>query len=126
MFEITIETGFSAAHAIRLDDDTLEPLHGHDWRVAVTVAAEELDRIDTVMDFHELQRMTDAVIEPFRNRNLNDVEPFRGTSPDAVNPSAESVARWIGQRVAEQLPQRCRLVEVAVGEAPGCNARYKP
>ena len=126
MFEITIEAGFSAAHAIRLEDGSLEPLHGHDWRVAVTVAANELDRIDTVMDFHELQRMTNAVIAPFHHRNLNDVEPFRGNPPDAVNPSAESVARWIGQRVAEQLPSRCRLTEVVVGEAPGCNARYKP
>lgn len=126
MYDITIETGFSAAHAIRLGADVLEPLHGHDWRVSVTVAADELDDIATVMDFHELHGMVNAVIEPWRNRNLNDIKPFKGTPPEAVNPSAESVAWWIAQQVTERLPQRCRLVEVAVGEAPGCTARYRP
>lgn len=126
MYDITIETGFSAAHAIYLEDGSLEPLHGHDWRVAVTVEADALDRIATVMDFHALRRMVDAIIEPFHNRNLNHVEPFNGSPPDAVNPSAESVAQWIGKGVVQQLPERCRLVEVAVGEAPGCTARFRP
>ncbi len=126
MYDISIETGFSAAHALYLDNDQLEPLHGHDWRVTVTVAADKLDRIATVMDFHELHRIVDEIIEPFHNHNLNHVEPFNGTPPDAVNPSAESVAHWIGHRVAEQLPERVRLAEVAVGEAPGCTARYRP
>ena len=125
-YEITYETTFAAAHAIVLPDGSLEPVHGHNWSVVVTVAADALDGIETVMDFHELKRMVDGIIEPLHNRNLNHVDPFKGSPPDAVNPSAESVAQWIGKGVAARLPERCRLMEVAVGEAPGCTARYRP
>ena len=48
MYAITIETTFAAAHAIRLPDDSLETLHGHDWRVWVTIQRPQLDAIETV------------------------------------------------------------------------------
>ena len=53
-FEITVVREFAAAHQIRLLDGSLEPLHGHNWRLSVTVAADKLDGIGTVMDFHHL------------------------------------------------------------------------
>src|SRR5438552_12731189 len=89
-FEITIVREFSATHQLRLLDGTLEPLHGHNWRVRVTVAADNLDAICTVMDFHELQRLVDVVLEPMRERNVNDMPPF-----STRNPSAENVALHI-------------------------------
>ena len=48
---------FSAAHQLRLYDGSLEPLHGHNWQVKVTVVAAKLDSIGVVMDFHELERV---------------------------------------------------------------------
>ena len=59
VYEITVERTFAAAHAIRLPDGALEPMHGHNWRVRATVAAERLDGIETVMDFHDLQALLD-------------------------------------------------------------------
>ena len=38
-FEITTTRTFAAAHQLRLYDGSLEPLHGHNWRVQVTVCA---------------------------------------------------------------------------------------
>src|SRR4051812_27370017 len=35
-FEITTTRTFSAAHQLRLPDGSIEPLHGHNWRVKVT------------------------------------------------------------------------------------------
>src|SRR5438552_5118385 len=105
-FEISIQREFAAAHQIRLQDGTLEPLHGHNWRVCVTVAADNLDAAGTVMDFHHLQRLVDVVLEPMHNRNLNEVPEL-----DGINPSAENVARYIAERLA--LPGRSvRLVKV--------------
>ena len=75
-FEITTTRRFSAAHQLRLYDGSLEPLHGHNWRVKVTVSAAKLDRIGVVMDFHELERLVDAVTMPLHNRHLNDLPPF--------------------------------------------------
>ena len=128
MHEATIHRTFSAAHALRLPDGSLEPLHGHDWSVHVTVASEQLDEMDTVMDFHRLEELLDTVIAPWRNGNLNALPPF---SPDdgatlEVNPSAERVAERIAWAVSGGLPEPVWLHDVAVGEAPGCVARYRP
>ena len=43
-FEITTTRQFSASHQLRLYDGSLEPLHGHNWQVKVTVAADSLIR----------------------------------------------------------------------------------
>jgi len=123
MFEITIHRVFSAAHALRLYDGSIEPLHGHNWTVDLTVGSQHLDKIEIVMDFHELERIVDALIAQLDTSNLNDVEPF---SNSRVNPTAERVAQWIGQQVAKQLPQSVHVHQVEVGEAPGCRAGYRP
>ena len=98
MFEITVERTFTATHALRLTDGTREPVHSHEWHLTVTVASAQLDSIDTVMDFHELERMVDGVIDPIRDRDLNAEEPF---ADGRMNPSAERVAQWppIGLRI---------------------------
>ena len=127
MYEIIVETTFAAAHAIRLPDGSLEPVHGHNWPVAVTVAAAELDAIETVCDFHLLEALVKDAVAPWQNNHLNDCEPFSdGNGGLAINPTAERVAWAIAQKVGEGLPGNCRLVSVSVGEATGCTAVYRP
>lgn len=120
-YQITIEKVFAASHALRLPDGSLEPVHGHNWPVRVTVAADQLDAMDCVMDFHELERVVDGIIAPFHSRHLNDVPPFS----EGTNPSAERVAEHIGTAVAAALPAGVVVVEASVGEAPGCTAIYR-
>ena len=122
MHEITIERVFSAAHALRLPDGSLEPVHGHNWDVAVTVGAEKLDEMAVVMDFHELERSVDRLVAELHNGDLNRIEPFAS----GVNPSAERVASHFAERVSAELPAHVRLRSVSVGEAPGCTATYRP
>ncbi len=121
-YQITIERVFAASHALRLADGSLEPVHGHNWPVRVTVGADRLDAMDCVMDFHALVRLVDGLIAPFHSRHLNDVPPFAS----GVNPSAERVAEYLGTAVGAALPGGVRLVEAAVGEAPGCTATFRP
>lgn len=120
-FEISTTREFAAAHALRLYDGSLEPLHGHNWRVRVTVASVELDSIGVVMDFHELERLLDAIIGPFHNANLNEVAPFAAF---ALNPSAENVALHIGRSIAPKLPSKVRLGRVDVSETSTNRATY--
>ncbi len=122
MFKITTESIFPASHALQLPDGSMEPTHGHNWPVWVTVASGQLDAMDCVMDFHELERLVEQTIAPFRNRHLNDVPPF----VNGTNPSAERVAEHIAQAVTAGLPAHVALIEVRVGEAPGCTAAYQP
>ncbi len=126
MYEITVESVFAAAHAIRLPDGSLEPCHGHNWPVTLTVAADELDNIETVCDFHLLQQLLHHAIAPWQNNDLNRCEPFAdGQGGLNINPTAERVAWAIAQKVRPGLPGNCRLVSVRVGEAPGCTAVWR-
>lgn len=115
-FEITTTREFSAAHQLRLYDGSLEPLHGHNWRVKVTVSADKLDSIGVVMDFHELERLVDAILTPMHNRHLNELPAFI-----ELNPSAENVALHIGRSLI--LPT-ARLMSVEVWETTNNSAVY--
>jgi 6-pyruvoyltetrahydropterin/6-carboxytetrahydropterin synthase len=118
-FEIITRREFAASHQLRLYDGSLEPLHGHNWRVKVTVSSPGLDAIGVVMDFHELERLVDAVVDPMHNRHLNELEAFVER-----NPSAENVAAHIGRSV--RLPEGIRLESVEVWETSRNSARYRP
>ena len=119
MFEISTTRFFSAAHALRLYDGSLEPVHGHNWRVKVTVGASKLDAIGVVMDFHELERLLDELISPLHNRHLNETKPFA-----SLNPSAENVALHVGREL--KLPEDVRLLSVKVWETDTNSAVYRP
>lgn len=116
-FEITIAREFSASHQLRLGDGSLEPLHGHNWHVEVTVGAEKLDDIGVVMDFHELERLLDPIIAAMHNTHLNDLPEF-----ESRNPSAENVALHIAQSL--RLPDGVELRTVEAWETASCRARW--
>lgn len=118
-FDITIKATFSAAHQLRFND-TVEPLHGHDWKVTLSVGSVDLDDLGLVCDFHTIQREMKEIIRPFKNANLNDVYPF-----DTINPTAENVARYIGESVAKRVNcEHARVLWCRVTESPGCAARW--
>jgi 6-pyruvoyltetrahydropterin/6-carboxytetrahydropterin synthase len=123
MHEISVETVFSAAHAIVIRGER-EPLHGHDWRVTVRFAGPELDADGLLVDFHAVEAALEAVVGPWRSGNLNEQPPF----VDGLNPTAEHVAMTIaGQlssRLAGELAAGARLVSATVTEAPGCAATH--
>lgn len=118
-FEISTTRRFSAAHQLRLYDGSMEPVHGHNWRVRVTVRAEALDAIGVVMDFHKLERLVDRVIAPWHNGHLNECPEFRDR-----NPSAENVAVAVAERLG--LPSAVRLRCVEVWETDDNRAAYQP
>jgi 6-pyruvoyltetrahydropterin/6-carboxytetrahydropterin synthase len=121
-FAIEVETQFSAAHAILLAGER-ETLHGHDWRVVVSLAGDRLDGEELLCDFHAAERMLAEVVAPFVGRNLNDTPPF-----DRINPTAEALARHIADELDERLAGRfaarhgVHLEWVRVTEAPRCVA----
>jgi 6-pyruvoyltetrahydropterin/6-carboxytetrahydropterin synthase len=118
-FEITATRHFSAAHQLRLYDQSLEPLHGHNWVARVTVSADKLDAIGVVMDFHELDRSLLQITAAMHNTHLNDLPAFK-----TRNPSTENVALHIGENL--RLPSGVSLVSVEVWETPENSARWSP
>lgn len=118
MYELSVEREFCAAHAIIINGRR-EPVHGHNFKVKIVVEGDTLDANGLLCDFHVIERDIDAVISRFNNADLNHTPPF-----DRLNPTAEHVAKHIGEEVAMKLPQRLRLQRSTVSEAPGCQASY--
>lgn len=122
MYEITVEHEFCAAHAITVGG-VREPAHGHNWRVTATVEG-ALDADGLVCDFHTLRDTLVNICDPFDNQDLNLTPPF-----DAINPTAEHVARHIGDALATALGgalgAAARVSGITVTEAPGCRATYR-
>lgn len=122
------EVLFAAAHFITYGDSTAEPLHGHNYRVGLTVTG-PLDEHSLVVDFVLLKRELGAIAQQLdhrvllarRNRMLR-VDPEdegevvvrcggdRYVFPrrdvvllDIENTTAELLARWIADELASRL-----------------------
>ena len=121
MFEVSVTSSFSAAHQLRLPDGSAEPLHRHNWRVTVTRAGSVLDEMGVLVDFEILRARLDRLLATLNDQNLNTLPAFAER-----NPTAESVALHIAERLAVELPAAAVLKCVEVEEAPGCVARYFP
>jgi len=122
MYELVVETGFSSAHQLRGYKGKCERLHGHNWRVQVTVSSDRLNEIDIVMDFHDLKRIVDEVISSLDHSFLNEVFPFT-----EINPSSENIARWIYDSVRKRLERdykNVNLASVTVWESETASATY--
>ena len=118
-YAIEVETSFAAAHAIVLGG-VRERLHGHNWRVQVSVGGDSLDGELLLCDFHAVEGMLSAIIAPFRDGNLNETPPF-----DRMNPTAEALARHVAEALSARLKAadpRVHLEWVRVTEAPNCIA----
>ena len=57
MFEVTVEQTFAAGHALRNYHGKSEDVHGHNYRVRVTVEGEQLDSTGLLVDFLEVNRL---------------------------------------------------------------------
>ncbi len=124
MFEIFIRTHFSAAHYLRDYPGKCEHLHGHNWNVEVVVAAEELNEIDVGIDFRDLKVIVNKVLEDLDHTNLNDHPAFQ-----EYNPSSERIAKYIFDRVAQELERAfhgVKALRVTVCETPSSGVTYSP
>ena len=120
MFEISRERVFSASHQLRGYEGRCERLHGHNWKVRVHLASQNLDERGMVIDFHDLDEMMTKALEPFEHRHITEVPPF-----DELNPSAENLALIIGQSVTKQLMNTgVKVVCCDVWENDLSRARY--
>src|ERR1035437_6645888 len=101
MFELRVEHGFSAGHALRGYQGKCANPHGHNYRVQVAVEGPRLNSIGLLMDFGDLKKALRAVCEKLDHVYLNDLPEF-----ETVNPSAEGVARYVFDEVADRKSTR--------------------
>lgn len=120
MYELMVETQFSAAHQLRGYKGKCENLHGHNWRIQVVITAEKLNDIGLAMDFHELKKMTNELISTLDHSVLNEMFPFT-----EINPSSENIAKWVYDSIKKKLNSNNIVVaSVTVWEAEAASATY--
>lgn len=123
MFEVTVQQTFAAGHALRNYKGKCENVHGHNYRVEVTVEGEQLDSIGLLVDFVELKRAMKTVIDYLDHQFMNDLDPF-----DKINPSAENIAKYFYDRVRGGMNAEMpiRITGVRIWETDTSSAYYHP
>jgi 6-pyruvoyltetrahydropterin/6-carboxytetrahydropterin synthase len=123
MFEVTVEQTFAAGHALRNYKGKCENVHGHNYRVRVTVQGSQLDATGLLVDFLEVNRLISGTVEYLDHRFINDLPPF-----DRLNPSAENIAKYFYEKVSEGLKSEvaAQVSQVQVWETDVSSAVYRP
>ena len=98
MYEITVTSHFSGAHRLRYLHGKCEGLHGHNWKVEVSVVSNRLGKEGVVIDFGILKKKVEKVLKPLDHTYLNDLPYFSG-----IEPSSENIAKHIFERMKNEL-----------------------
>ena len=94
MHSVTVESGFSAAHNLRNYKGKCEKLHGHNYRIRLTVEGRALDKSGMLVDFVEMKSILKKILSKYDHGYLNEITPF-----DKTNPTAENIAEHIYKEV---------------------------
>jgi len=118
-YALTVGTSIAAAHRLREYDGNCERLHGHNWRIDVTVESKTLDDRGIALDFREIKLLLSEILSRYDHMYMNDVSPF-----DTLNPSSENFARHIFEEMEKRVPPPVKVSKVAVWESEGARAEY--
>ena len=120
MYDLTVKLEFSAAHRLLGYQGKCEELHGHNWKVEVTVRSRELDKIGMVVDFKILKNKLDSVLKKMDHKYLNNISYFKKT-----NPTSENIASFIYANLKSSFrSSHYKLYKVTVRETDNNYATY--
>ena len=119
MFEIKVEKTVACAHRLFDYDGPCEKLHGHNYRIEVTYRGEKLDRFGMLVDFVDVKKYFNKVLDEIDHEYLNDLPAFKD-----VSPSAENIAAYVYRSLKAHGFDRASLAKVTVWETPTQSAVY--
>ena len=90
MFEVTVRDHIASAHQLHGYDGPCKDMHGHTWKVEITVGGNLLDGVGLLADFKILKAKLKEVLMPLDHVVLNDLPAFKD-----LNPSTENIAHYI-------------------------------
>lgn len=105
--DLDVDFDFAAAHRLPLYDGPCFRMHGHTYKLRVSLRGTPDPKTGMLMDFEEIRRVvTEHVVGVFDHQVLNDF---------IENPTAENVVRWAWDTLQERLKG---LREVRLWETP--------
>ncbi len=121
MYIITVRTEFNAAHRLRDYCGKCESLHGHNWSVELSAGSQQLDKTGMVLDFTEVKKELNNLLESLDHKFLNDLKPFK-----KINPTSENIAKFIFDGMCGFCRNhKLKLLKVTVWETPTSAATYE-
>lgn len=120
MYQLKITSNFASAHNLMHYQGDCENLHGHNWKVDVTVTAQNLDKAGLGIDFKKLKAETKALLKTLDHKYLNELGPFKD-----ISPSSENIARYIYQELSRSLNNdNIKVESITVWESDVACAKY--
>ncbi len=103
--EIFKEIHFEAAHLLPHvpEGHKCRRLHGHSFKVTLYVDAPIDPKLGWVMDFADLKKATQPIVDQVDHRYLNEI-------PGLENPTSENLARWLWSRLKKSVPHLSKIV----------------
>ncbi|MFC1576502.1 6-carboxytetrahydropterin synthase QueD [Candidatus Omnitrophota bacterium] len=118
MYEIKVIDDFSGAHNLREYKGKCEALHGHNWKVEVSLSGDTLNKHGMIMDFTDLKESLKKVLSSLDHKYLNDLAFFKQS-----NPTSENIARFIYGELAGNVPSKG--MKVTVWETESSSATFE-
>ncbi len=108
---------FEAAHSLPRvpEGHKCHRVHGHNYRIDIHIAGEVDAEAGWVMDFGELNRIVEPLLDELDHRYLNDIEGLE-------NATSELLAKWLWDRISPKLPQ---LSAIGVWESDTSRCVYR-
>ena len=105
---------FEAAHMLPNvpEDHKCRQLHGHSFKIRITLDGPVDKSIGWVEDFSELKKAFDPIYQKLDHHYLNEISGLE-------NPTSENLVKWIWERLKPNLKYLCSL-EVKETCATGC------
>lgn len=139
---ITKEFSFEAAHALEGYDGPCRNIHGHSYKLAVTVTGSRLTgpsspKKGMIMDFGDLKSIVNTtIIEPFDHAlilprdtslriNDNDETGFPKLKIVDYQPTSENLLLDFAAQIGRLLPQGIRLVKIRLQETSTSFAEWE-
>jgi len=120
MYELKISTQFAAAHQLREIRGGCENLHGHNWKIEVSVTGSELGKDGLLIDFRVIKGETKRVIDELDHKFLNELASFEN-----LEPSSENISRHIFESISRKLNiQGVKISKVTAWESDSACASY--
>jgi 6-pyruvoyltetrahydropterin/6-carboxytetrahydropterin synthase len=116
MFELSVEDTFSAAHRVRGYSGDCAGIHGHTYRVSVTVKVEALDKLGLAMDFRHIKNTLSKIVKDLDHKNLNKLQFFK-----RHNATAEWIAVFIYNKMKKKIKS---VTSVTVWEGLNASVTY--
>ena len=118
MYELTVSSDFASAHILRGYQGRCKDLHGHTWKVDVTIEGQKLDDIGMVVDFRVIKKQLREFLEAIDHVYLNDLAYFK-----EVNPTTENLAKYIFEGFSN-VCRPLKLKRVRVWESENSSVVY--